>query len=193
MKMYEKKMKRRLLYVVLSGTLAAGALGGCANPQKSGTEALEAENYEEAEAQFQAAADSQDRDEAAAGYRGLGMTYYETGDYTSALDAFQQAVDNGAEQTARLYNLMGICAMQCGDYAAALEYIQAGLALADSSGSGDSEEADVGMIQEMRYNEVVCYEQQADWENAKQKASEYLADYPDDAQMQREAGFLSTR
>ena len=46
------------------------------------------------------------------------------------------------------------------------------------------------MIQEMRYNEVVCYEKLADWENAKQKASEYLIEYPEDTAMEREAEFL---
>ena len=49
------------------------------------------------------------------------------------------------------------------------------------------------MIQEMRYNEVVCYEKLADWENAKQKASEYLIEYPEDTAMEREAEFLETR
>ena len=49
------------------------------------------------------------------------------------------------------------------------------------------------MIQEMRYNEVVCYEKLADWENAKQNASEYLIEYPEDTAMEREAEFLETR
>lgn len=187
------KMRKNLMGVVLAGALAAVTLSGCSNPQKAGTEALEAGDYEEAKTQFQSLAGSDDRDRAAAGYRGLGMTYYEMEDYTSALEAFQQAVDNGAEQTAQLYNLMGICAMQNGDYASALEYIQSGLALADTSENGSGESTDAELIRQMRYNEIVCCEQQADWESAKQKVAEYLADYPDDEEMQREAEFLETR
>ena len=45
----------------------------------------------------------------------------------------------------------------------------------------------------MRYNEIVCYEQTADWESAKQKISEYLADYPGDETAEKEAEFLETR
>ena len=187
------KMRKNLMGVVLAGALAAVTLSGCSNPQKAGTEALEAGDYEEAKTQFQSLAGSDDRDRAAAGYRGLGMTYYEIEDYTSALEAFQQAVDNGAEQTAQLYNLMGICAMQNGDYASALEYIQSGLALADSTGDGAGESADAELIRQMRYNEIICYEQLADWENARQKAEEYLSEYPDDEAVQREMDFLKTR
>ena len=45
------------------------------------------------------------------------------------------------------------------------------------------------MIQEMRYNEVVCYEKLADWENAKQKASEYLIEYPEDRRWKEKPSF----
>lgn len=45
----------------------------------------------------------------------------------------------------------------------------------------------------MRFNAVVCYEKALDWANAKEKAAEYLEDYPDDEEMIREAEFLQTR
>ena len=112
-------------------------------------------------------------------------------DYTSALDAFQKAVDNGAEQTVQLYNLMGICGMRTGDYEGALESIRAGLAL--TGAASDEEAADGDMIREMKYNEIICYEQLADWENARQKAEQYLSEYPDDEAVQREMDFLKTR
>ena len=76
-------------------------------------------------------------------------------------------------------------------YSSVLEYIQTGLALADAD---DSEEApDADMIREMKYNEIICYEKLADWENARQKAEEYLGEYPDDEAVQKEAEFLETR
>lgn len=178
---------------------AAGILSACANPQKEGTAALEEGNYEEALAQFQEAADSSDREKSAEGYRGLGMAYYESGDYEKALESFQKAVDLGAEETVQLYHLMSVCGMQAwtdgeadeAAYTSVLEYIRTGLALAETGSGEDAPDED--MIREMKYNEIICYEKLADWENARQKAEEYLGEYPDDEAVQKEAEFLETR
>lgn len=183
--------KRRLKLVLMTAICAAGILAGCASAAKDGTDALEAGDYEQAVTLFQEAASSDDRDKAAQGYRGLGMAYYETEDYEAALSAFQSALDNGTEQTTQLYNLMGVCAMQTEDYADALSYIQSGLALADSQEGEDA--PDASLIQEMKYNEIICCERQGDWDTAKEKVAEYLADYPDDETAQKEADFLETR
>lgn len=189
------KIKRKLMFTAAVCISAAGILGGCANPQKEGTAALEEGNYEEALAQFQKAAESEDSKKSAEGYRGLGMAYYESGEYGKALEAFQQAVDLGAAETVQLYHLMASCGIQTWedeeDYTAVLEYIQAGLALAETDDSG--EVPDEEMIREMKYNEIICYEKLADWENARQKAEEYLSEYPDDEAVQKEAEFLKTR
>lgn len=184
------KMRKRWITIIAACVLAAGT-AGCANPQKSGVDALEAGNYEEALADFQDMTESGSKDDVAEGYRGLGMTYYEKEDYENALDAFKQAADNGAKQTIEMYNLMGICAMQTGDYAAALDYIQSGIALTSTSDGTDS--ADAGLIQEMKYNEIICCENLADWESAKKKVTEYLESYTDDETMQKESEFLETR
>ena len=45
----------------------------------------------------------------------------------------------------------------------------------------------------MEFNEIICCEQLADWENAKEKADEYIKKYPDDEAAQKEAEFLQTR
>ena len=60
----------------MMGIFAAGVLAGCANPQKEGTAALEEGNYEEAREQFQQTAESDNKEKAAEGYRGIGMAYY---------------------------------------------------------------------------------------------------------------------
>lgn len=185
------RKKNKMLRALLLCVSAAGLLAGCANPQKSGTAALEKGNYEEAAGLFQEAAQSEDKDKAAEGYRGLGMAEYELGDYATALEAFEQAVAQGAQQSVQLWNLMSACAMQGEDYGKALEYIQSGLALAQTS-SG-KETSDEEMIREMKYNEIICYEQQADWANAREKAEEYLSEYPDDESVQKEVEFLKTR
>ena len=194
-----KTVLRKSISAAAAGIFAAGILSACANPQKEGTAALEEGNYEEALAQFREAAESSDREKSAEGYRGLGMAYYESGEYGKALEAFQEAVDLGTEETVQLYHLMSVCGMQAwtdaeedeAAYTSVLEYIQTGLALAETGSGGDAPDAD--MIREMKYNEIICYEKLADWENARQKADEYLSEYPDDEAVQKEAEFLKTR
>lgn len=183
-------IKRKLLLML---SVSMIMLSGCAGTLKDGAEALEAGDYEAAAEAFQAAVSEEnaDADDISATYQGLGMADYELGNYAEALDAFKNAVDNGAEQTVQLYNLMGVCAMQTEDYASALEYIQAGLAFADSSSGEDA--ADAGMIREMEYNEIICLERQADWEAAKEKITAYTEKYPDDENARKEAEFLQTR
>ena len=184
-------MKRKLIvYAALTASLAVLACG-CSSSQKKGVDALENGEYEEAVSQFEALAQSDGSEEAADEYLGLGMTYYEMEDYGNALSAFLQAADNGARLSVQTYNLRGICAMQTGDYAAALDHIQSGLALMSTSDGADK--AGAGLVQEMKYNEIICCERLADWENAKQKAAEYLEEYPDDKDVQKEAEFLETR
>lgn len=188
-------MRRKNIRAMLCGAAvcvcAAGVVSGCANPQKDGAEALREGDYEKAKAQFQTAAEDEDTDRSAEGYRGLGMAYYETQEYDKALEAFEQALDLGAEQSVQLYHQMSVCAMQAGNYEKGLEYVQAGLAFL--SGSSGEDAPDEEMVREMKYNEIVCYEQQADWENARQKVEEYLGEYPDDEAVQKEAEFLKTR
>ncbi len=182
-------MIKKRIAVLIMGVSIACVSAGCANALKDGTDALEAGDYETAVTEFQKAVSDGNEEMEAEGYRGLGMAYYETGEYAQALEAFQNAVNQGAEQTVQIYNLMGVCAMQTGDYGNALESIRAGLALADSG----REDADADLVREMEYNEIICYERQADWENAKQKIAEYVNQYPDDEAAQKEAEFLETR
>ncbi len=40
--------------------------------------------------------------------------------------------------------------------------------------------ADTALLQEMEYNVIVCYEKQADWENAKSAMKQYQEDFPED-------------
>ena len=96
-------------------------------------------------------------------------------------------------QTQELYNLTAVCAMKTEDYAKALECFQAGIALAESKTGDDKTKADTVLLQEMEYNVIVCYEQQADWENAKSAMKQYQADFPEDDSVSKEAEFLQTR
>ena len=49
------------------------------------------------------------------------------------------------------------------------------------------------IAKEMRRSVVTCYEQTEDWENACQKAEEYMKLYPEDTEMQKELQFLRSR
>ena len=149
--------------------------------------------YDAAEAAFEEATKNGNKEVAADGYQGLGMTYYEQKEYDKALEAFQTALDQGAEQTQELYNLTAVCAMKTEDYPKALECFQAGIALAESKTGDDETKADTALLQEMEYNVIVCYEQQADWENAKSAMKQYQADFPEDDSVSKEAEFLQTR
>lgn len=177
--------RKHILFIIL----AVCMLTGCQNTLKAGTRQLEEGNYEEAADSFREAA--KENENAAEAYRGLGMALYEQEEYKGALDAFENAVDSGARETPQMYNLMGISSMKTEDFAGALEYFAAGIALADAR--SDEETIDGGLLQEMRYNEIVCCEKSADWDTAKEKMEQYLADYPNDEEAKREAEFLSTR
>ena len=81
-----------------------------------------------------------DKEEAAEGYCGLGMTYYEQKQYDQALEMLEKAFDNGTVKTAELCNLAGTSALCKEDYAKALEYIQEGIALAEEKQGNKKQE-----------------------------------------------------
>ena len=150
------------------------------------------ENYKEAVTAFQKAVDEGKK--TAEAYRGLGMAYYEQEDYASAKDAIKKALAAGGEKNQVIYNLLGICGMKLNDYNYALEQFNQGISLSQNSGTSmENAESFSEVLQEMRFNQIVCYEKLGDWENAKTKIAEYIQVYPDDADAQREAKFLETR
>ena len=101
----------------------------------------------------------------------MGLVYWEQQKYEEARNAFQKALDAGAEKTGTLYNLLASCEMQIGDYQSALDHYNLGLQL-----EGNSAE----LTQEMEFNQIAAYEKLYDWESAKAKVEEYIAKYPDD-------------
>ena len=157
--------------VLVTAVSAMCMMAGCGNTVKDGTEALEQGDYDTAIASFEEAAGSDDKEEAAEGYCGLGMTYYEQKQYDQALEMLEKAFDNGTVKTAELCNLAGTSALCKEDYAKALEYIQEGIALAEEK-QGNKKQEDKKqetLLQEMKYNEIICLEKTADWEMAKEK------------------------
>ena len=169
--------------IALSVIAAAIVLTGCVkNPSEKGVEYLEDGKYKEAIEQFQDAIDSEVN--AGDAYRGIGIAKWEQEDYEGAKEAFQNALDNGAKKTGTIYNFMGNCDMKLSRPESALNYFRLGIGQEDSS-----EE----LKKEMHFNMIVAYEQMKDWESAKAKLKEYLAEYPDDEAAKKELEFLETR
>ncbi|WP_286151993.1 tetratricopeptide repeat protein [Sporofaciens musculi] len=154
------------------------------NPSEEGIEYLKNGQYEEAIKQFEQAVE----DEVNVGdaYRGIGIARWETENYEGARDAFQKALDADTESpfTGIIYNFLGSCELKLGNPESAQNYFQLGIGLKGNSAKLD---------QEMKYNQIVAFEQLGDWESAKARLAEYVAEYPEDANALKEQQFLETR
>lgn len=111
----------------------------------------------------------------------LGRTYEALGDYNYASGIYAGYVEN--DQTkAEIYNQLGLCRMQMKEYSQALEAFQAAMNIEDN-----------GMMQTLKFNEIVAYEYMGDYKSAAALMNSYLQSYPDDAAATREYEFLRTR
>lgn len=191
---------RKIRYLALSAAAACLIVSCSSNPVKDGTELLEQGDFQKAVTTFEQAAEEVEKEgeSASEAYRGLGMAYYAQEDYEGARTNLQKALEEGGLETPVIYNLIGVCSMKLGDYDGALTAFEQGTSLPESvvisEGTKEEQTADYSeVIQEMKFNRVVCYEKKLDWENAKAAMTEYSSQYPDDTAAQKEAEFLSTR
>lgn len=174
-------MKKLHLYI--TALLMAVMLTGCiANPYKSGMEALESGQYEEAAKQFEEAVKKEQNK--ADSYRGLGVSLWETKDYEGAKEALENALKEGSKKTGTVYNLLGSCELEAGNMEEAIAYFEEGLKI-----EGNDDE----LTQAMRFNCIYAYEKLGDMETAKNLLTEYVKDYPEDEEAVKEAQFLETR
>lgn len=155
---------------------------GCANHVKDGTELLEAKKYEDAIEAFEKDIENEEHlDEA---YRGVGIAYFELEDFEAAAKAFEEALQNGAEETATLYGLMGACYVELGQYEDAVEVYKKAL---------EKEDISADLKQQISFNLIGVYEAMYEWDAAKLQMEEYVKEYPDDNRVKKEAEFLETR
>ncbi len=110
----------------------------------------------------------------------LAMSYEALGDYNYAANVYTSGLDLG--ESAVLYNQLGLCQLKLSLYEEALESFTSGLACNDTS-----------LRQNLRFNQIVAYEMLGDFDTAKSLIEQYVSDYPNDEEAQREYLFLQSR
>ena len=111
----------------------------------------------------------------------MGEIYLAQEDYSHAVAVYQDIMAENGESP-EIYNGLAQCAIASSDPDGALSYIESGLALEEESGK-----------QQLRFNEIVAYENKLDFKTALEKAEAYNALYPTDEMGLKELQFLRTR
>ena len=108
-------------------------------------------------------------------YREMGNTEY-------AITLYQSYLEGDTIRHQEAYERVAAYQIEQSDYTGALNTIQSGISMGNS-----------GCLQKLMASEIAIYEQQGDFDTARQKMETYLESYPDDADAQREYTFLKTR
>lgn len=115
-------------------------------------------------------------------YLYLGLSYEATGDYNYAITNVYTSYLKSHEGNAPIYNQLGLCYLQQGSYDLALSAFQSAMQIPNN-----------GMMQTLKFNEVVAYEYLGQYTQATALLNSYLQTYPDDQAALREYEFLKTR
>jgi len=171
---------------------------GCAEPEpneiQKASELLLAGNLPEALAYFEKSVALEEELDLA--WRGIGFVKFQMNDFEGAALAFTTALEQGAEESPVIYNILGTHAMRELNFEGAIYYFEQGIALIEAVGvDGDAEaEWDYQELQQsLKHSRIVAYERMFRWERARELIEEYIMLYPDDAEAKREAEFLRTR
>lgn len=135
------------------------------------------EDYESARTYFEKAKDEEGPDAVLF----LGKTYEILGDVNYAVSVYSSYA-NAGEATPEILNEMGICKIRMEDYEGALSAFQQAMRIENN-----------GMLQTLKFNEIVAYEYMGDFKKACVLMESYLRTYPDDENAKREYVFLKTR
>ena len=111
----------------------------------------------------------------------LAKLYEAQDDAETAASYYKTYLDSGDADSEVMYAL-GMAEMNQENYQGAIEYFQSGLAMEEVTNE-----------QELLQNLVIAYEKSGDFSSAKTTMEQYLEDYPDDEDAQREYIFLCTR
>ena len=111
----------------------------------------------------------------------LAEGYEASGQTDAARNVYQELIDGGHGSTA-IYNRLMLMAMDAGDYEDALKMAAKGQLLTDGLA-----------IQELKFNEAVCYEFLGDFAKALELFRVYETEYGSDERVAHEIAFLKTR
>ena len=111
----------------------------------------------------------------------LAGIYEEAGDSNYAMILLEEYIASG-KAGAEGYLTVGRQYFEDGSYDDALRTIQAGIALGQS-----------GVFKTLLQEEIACYEKMGDFAAAREKAADYLTQYPEDTVIQKEYEFLKSR
>ncbi len=171
-------MKKGIIGIIILTML----LCGCTNYLEDGVLLLESNDYEGAIEAFESQIEKEKQlDEA---YRGIAIANYELGNYEEVITNFEKALENEAKETVAMYHLMASSYMKLDDTENALKYYDLVLGMEDCTDE---------IKKEILFNKIAIYEENADWESAKEAVNTYLEFYPDDERVIKEAEFLKTR
>ena len=111
----------------------------------------------------------------------MGKTYEALGDYNYAVSLYNEYLASHSDE-AELYLQLGRNKMTQGDYEGAVSAFEAGTATNN-----------VEYIQSLKFNRIVAYEYMLDFKMAAKLMEEYVREYPEDEDAEREYRFLQTR
>jgi len=115
-------------------------------------------------------------------YYYIGEIYRIKKDYQKAIYYYETYIKEEELLEPSVYNQIAFCLIKSGEYKTALEYLELGIAYNQA-----------GTLQLLKKNEIIAYEGMGLFDKAKGKLEEYLVDYPEDKEAQREAEFIKTR
>ena len=146
-------------------------------PYNAGLARYGLEEYQEAEEAFLKAA-GLGKEEA---LEYAGRAAYRDGRYEEAESHYRQALEKNPKSS-RLYLQIAVCKMGSADYQGALEILEEAIA------GGDTE-----ALQQLLYQQAVCYEYMGQYETARDKLEAYIRQYPGDEAAEKEYAFLLSR
>ena len=115
-------------------------------------------------------------------YYYIGEIYRTKKDYPKAIYYYETYMDAGKPATSEVYNQIGTCLIKTGQYEEALNYLEQGIAYHQA-----------GTIQTLKRNEIVALERLGRFEEADDKLSDYIKQYPVEDNAVKESEFIKTR
>lgn len=111
----------------------------------------------------------------------LGECYKKVGNYEFAAVIYSSYLDTVKDPS--IYNQLGLCYVEQGNYEAALNAFTKGIEIQDNN----------TCMQQLKLNEIVCYEYMQDYSTARLKLEEYMNIYTSTPVLEKEYAFLTTR